>query len=199
MDYQKEQIEASVIVRFIYQFAAFEKIVKNIFSTTVAQSDYRSLLYYFYGALQGSKGYINYVGHTWAKPELGRYKKTEKFTGFTLIQMIKIDQQEHLVPNFNFALQSENTPMLEFPFHDACIKLVNMRNKIAHETDELDFTDEDVVETMPLSKIVAEQCEYLHGFDLNKMSNNAIQVYSNLHTLDRLLTIIEEKQNVDDA
>lgn len=199
MDYQREQIEASVIIKFICRFTAFEKVVKKIFSVSVAQSDHRSLLYYFYGALQGSKGYIDYVGHTWAKPELGKYKKTEKFSGFTLLQIIKIDQQEHLVPDFGFNLQSENTAMLEFPFHDVCIKLINMRNRIAHECDELVFTDEDVVETMPLSKIVAEQCTYLRGFDLNKMSNNAIQVYSNLHALDRLLTILEEKQDADDT
>ncbi|WP_301665776.1 hypothetical protein, partial [uncultured Alistipes sp.] len=70
---------------------------------------------------------------------------------------------------------------------DSVIKFINMRNKLAHELNDISFNDKDVVERLSSSYIKQDAFEWLEGLDVTMMDNETIAIYSNLIYINKIL------------
>lgn len=76
---------------------------------------------------------------------------------------------------------------LSFTLHDSVLKFINMRNKLAHELDDISFKDKDVVKSLSSSYIKQDAFEWLEGLDVTMMNNETIAIYSNLIYINKIL------------
>ena len=99
---------------------------------------------------------------------------------FTSNQIIKIHRQCHLLDMFDFNIQSINNKNTEYTFADSYIKLLNMRNKLAHELSHLVFKGSDVIELLSNDYIEKNSSEWLSYLDTKLMTDESKSIFSNL-------------------
>jgi len=188
-------IDSLVICRYISLYAKFEKNIKEIFSHSLLEKDHkiRSKLFFYFGCSVGKKVYIDYDNNL-VKMDNLLFKDEELFNDLNMNQMIRIDKKEHLIDIFDFNISSVMNRNLEYTFHDCCIKLIKMRNILAHELDDLEFKEADVIETFSNTYIEKNKKEWLDSFDIGSMKQSAICVYSNFSIMEMILEKIKTRE-----
>ena len=116
-----------------------------------------------------------------------RYNDAELFKELSLNKIVKFDRKECIISEFRANIDSIQTKSLSFTFHDSVIKFINMRNKLAHELNDISFNDKDVVERLSSSYIKQDAFEWLEGLDVTMMDNETIAIYSNLIYINKIL------------
>ena len=82
--------------------------------------------------------------------------------------------------------------MQQYAFHDSCLKLINMRNKLAHELDSIVFkSSNDIIETLSFSTIEHNKIDWLEDFDLSKMDDMALGIYSNIIYMNIIINTLQ--------
>ena len=174
------QIKSLLIFDFLNEYNQFEKIVRTVFEKNIPKlpKEKKQQLYFFYGGKIGSC--IEYEDPGLKFQEL-KYDSNENFSQLTINQILKIFKPNPgVIPEFNFQISSIQRSMTEFPFFDSAIKLLNMRNKLAHELIHLEFKNRDIIEQLSMEKIISETFEILNDYDISKMDNDSKQIASNI-------------------
>ena len=114
----------------------------------------------------------------------------------SLNQIIKIDRKEQAFDVFKFGIKSKTKKMLELEFHDCCIKLLQMRNKLAHEFQGLDL-EKETIELLHETQIAGSK-DWLEGYELKYMTQQSKQIFSNYIIMEELLEILLDKKNKDE-
>lgn len=185
----KLQLKSLLIVHYISYFAKIENLVKQIFQKRVVEQDhkYKSKLYFMYGSVVGNDIYYDIDNECLALVGNRRYNDAELFKELSLNKIVKFDRKECIISEFRANIDSIQTKSLSFTFHDSVIKFINMRNKLAHELNDISFNDKDVVERLSSSYIKQDAFEWLEGLDVTMMDNGTIAIYSNLIYINKIL------------
>ena len=185
------QIEALLIRQFIVVYDELETEIRNIFTENISIiSPQKKELLFFYLAGIKSNVHIDY-GNRSLSVVSARYCSNENFSMFTSNQIIKIHRQCHLLDMFDFNIQSINNKNTEYTFTDSYIKLLNMRNKLAHELSHLVFKDSDVIELLANDYIEKNSSEWLSYLDAKLMTDESKSIFSNLIMMN---VIIKEQK-----
>lgn len=182
-------IKSIVLTQFLSLYMKLEVLVKKIFQSEILSigADRKNKLSFFYGVTVGYKPFMNYFQGTVEQTKIKKFSKEEQFTELNFNNIIKIDREEHFISSFNFKIDSVSKNNIEYLFHDCCNKLIKMRNKIAHEIDNVEFKDEDIIELQSTNFFVNYDNKLLDGFDLNRMDNATSAMYSNVVYLNIIL------------
>ena len=185
----KLQLKSLLIVHYISYFAKIENLVKQIFQKRIVEQDhkYKSKLYFMYGSVVGNDIYYDIDNECLALVGNRRYHDAELFKELSLNKIGKFDRNECIISEFRANIDSIQTKSLSFTFHDSVIKFINMRNKLAHELNDISFNDKDVVERLSSSYIKQDAFEWLEGLDVTMIDNETIAIYSNLIYINKIV------------
>lgn len=178
-------IKAVAVYKFLNEFNKLEYIVKDKFSkiTVEATASEKNKLYFYHGGLAG-KVVINYNVETLNYQEI-QFNVNEDFKHFTLNQMIKILQNSDLKKYFPENINSIQKANNQIEFFGSIKRLINMRNKLAHELINLNFKDSDCIELLKIP-IIEEKLKII--FDINYAEVDQIQIiYSNIVYINILI------------
>lgn len=113
------------------------------------------------------------------------------FKDLKVNQMIKIFKRDPCLKKFNFEVPSIQRETTTISFYDCVIRLLNMRNKLAHEMSSLQFNNQDLIELLTFEQLEDHSFEILQSFDLRKMDNMTQYIASNIVYMQKLLVILE--------
>lgn len=173
-------IEALIIYNYLREYIEFENIVKKEFISnfTALNEEYKNRVYFYLGGVGSMNTYIDYDTYSLVK-ETNRYDNSKLLNRLTMNQIIKLERKEKAIESFNKSVKSIQRPMMEFSFYDCCIKLINTRNKMAHEFCNLDIKDKDSIEILSKAKIEQMKPEWLSDFEYNELENSMQAILSN--------------------
>lgn len=188
------QIEALVIRYYIVLYDELEKEIKRLFSEKIAQIDAtkKELLYFYLAGIKSNNVHIEYGSKALVVTN-SRFSSEENFSMLTLSQIIKIQREEHLLDVFDFNIQSINSKTTEYLFTDCCIKLLNMRNKLAHEISSLKFMDQDIIEILSNEYIENNGSEWFSSLDTKLMTDESKSIFSNLIIMKKILSAVRKR------
>ncbi len=183
------QIRSLMVYGFLDEYNRLERTIRNVFedSIEVLPANFKQQLYFYYGGKIGT--YIEYESQSIKIKELN-YTEKENFKDFSINQIIKIFKNNKSLERFNFSIESIQRPTIIFPFYDCIIRLLNMRNKLAHEVAELNFKDGDLVELLSPEQIAQEPFVLLQSYDLLKMDEMTQYIASNIIYIRKIITML---------
>ena len=178
-------VKAVAVYKFLNEFNKLEHIVKDKFSqiTVDATDSEKNKLYFYHGGLAG-KVVIDHNDETLNYQEI-QFDVNENFKHFTLNQVIKILQNSDLKKYFPENINSMRKANNQIEFLGSIKRLINMRNRLAHELINLKFKDKDYIELLPIDTI---EKKLEMTFDINYDEADQIQIiYSNIVYINSLI------------
>ncbi len=187
------QLEALSVRYFIVKFDELESQVKNLFSHNIGKisNENKQMLYFYLAGIKGT--YIDYSSNS-LKTNDAKYSATEKFSQFSLSQIIKIQRQNNLLDLFDFTIQSLNSKTSAYTFTDCCVKLINMRNKLAHEIAHLSFTDKDIIELLSNDYIKNNSTSLYGSLDTEQMNDDTKCIFSNIIMMEQVIDSLSKRE-----
>lgn len=190
----KLQIKSLLIVHYVSTFSLLEKIIKQIFQEriVVKEHKHKSKLYFAYGCLVGNDVYYDFENESLCLNGIRKYKDDELFNNLNINKIIKFDRKEHLIEDFETTIPSIQTKNLSYTLHDIIIKLIEMRNVLAHEVDEINFKSKHIIEQLSLDNLKQYPLEFLEGLDIHIMDNASINIYSNIIYMHKIVDQLDK-------
>ena len=168
----------------------FEKFLKGT-CQPYPQKFYSNCIFY-YGGKIGT--YIEYEAHSVRLNSLD-FKEGELFKTLSINQIVKIFKNSPHLKAFNFDVESIRLSTTAFTFYDCIIRLLNMRNKLAHEVVDLQFSNRDLIELLSHEQIAREQFDLLQNYDIRKMDEMTLYIASNIVYIRKLLSKLSDDVN----
>lgn len=180
------QLKSLIIFEFLNLFNEFEQLVRNVFERNIPTlpPPKKQQLYFFYGGKLGT--YIEYEEST-VKLSSIKYKEEEYFKELTINQILRIFKTDPCIGDFNFDVESLQRSTTVFPFIDCAIKLIKMRNKLAHDLVNLKFRNDELIELLTLDKIKNESFSILQNFDIDNIDNITQHIASNIIYMRKMI------------
>ena len=178
----KLQIKSLLIVHYVSTYSVLEKVIKKIFQEriVVKEHKHKSKLYFAYGCMVGNDVYYDFENESLCLNGIRKYKDDELFKNLSINKIIKFDRKEHLIEDFDTTIDSIQTKNLSYTLHDVIIKLIEMRNVLAHEVDNIIFKEKHIVDNLSIEHIKMHPYYWLEGLDVNRIDNESLAIYSNL-------------------
>lgn len=189
------QLRSIIICDFLDKYNNLEKKIRFVLKNNLLKlsPDILNQLYFYYGGKIST--YYEYETQTIKLKELP-FKKEEKFGEFSIKQIIKIFKNNKGLEAFNFTVQSIKNSVITFSFCDCILRLISMRNKLAHEMVNLDFKGSDVVELLSWQQIAQEYPELCQNYDFQKMDDMTKYVGSNVVYLKKIINELDMQGSV---
>lgn len=193
----KLQIKSILLAHYITYFTKLEKTIKQIFQRRIVEKEhkYKSKLYFAYGCVVGNDLFYDFDKECISLIGNRKYSDTELFNNLNINKIIKFDRKEHIIDDFQLNINSMQSKHLSFSFHDSVLKLIKMRNKLAHELNEIDFDNKDIIEKLSLKFISDNRFEWLDGLDVNMMEDESIDIYSNLIYMLHIIELLSNRES----
>mgnify|MGYP002709913332 CR=1 FL=1 len=185
------QLKSLVVFEFFKEYNELEQTIREVFERNISflPSEILQQLYFYYGGKIGS--YIEYESHT-VRLDSVNFRKGESFRKLSINQIVKIFKDHPCIKSFDFEVPSIQRAATVFPFYDCVIRLLNMRNKLAHEVVDLHFKDQDIIELLSIERIAKEQFDLLQNYDIRRMDNMTLYVASNIVYIRKILSKLRE-------
>ena len=175
-----EQLDALSIYHFLLKYAELEEAIKKIyvqewpnFSREVQQR-----LMFYQGGLSMQKSYIEYDTYSLITQH-HKFDVKTMLNNLTLNQMIKIERREKQISELKCDIQSLQNRTIIYPCIDCILKLLNMRNILAHKMNNLNFKNKEYIDVLKNEIIQQSNLEWLEMYDLNLLSESARYIISN--------------------
>jgi hypothetical protein len=180
------QIKSLMVYEFLNEYNKLEYLIREIFERNIHSlpTNVIQQLYFFYGGRIGS--YIDTEGETVRLTSV-KYKENDVFKELTVNQIIKIFKKNPCLDAFNFEIQSIQRAGVTFTFFDCVIRIINMRNILAHEIVNIFFKDKDLIELLSLDQLELQKFEMLRNYDICKMDNMTRYIASNIVYMRRMM------------
>lgn len=193
-EFAQRQIEALSIRYYTKLYNELENEIKDYFVENISSisSKNRELLYFALAGIKSNQ-IVFEVDNASITLQKVKYISDEKFSAFTVNQIIKLQKKYDLLPDLNFNVQSINRKKTVYPFSDCVLKLINMRNKLAHEMSHLSFKDSDIIEIVSNDCICEKSQLWFEALDTTLMSDEAKCIFSNLLIMENLLTELRKR------
>lgn len=188
------QIRSILIYEFLNEYNQLEQMIRNTFEQSIPQLPAKVIqqLYFYNGGRIGT--YIDTEEES-IKLTTAQYKDNDMFRGLTINQIIKIFKQNPCLKAFNFGIPSIQRSTTEFSFYDCVIRLLNMRNILAHEMENIQFKNKDLIEFLTFDQLEAEGFQLLQNYDIRKMDNMTQYIASNIVYMRKLLAILDSSKS----
>ncbi|MCM1237546.1 MAG: hypothetical protein NC489_46365, partial [Ruminococcus flavefaciens] len=191
--------EALVVYNYMVLYDVFEHKLKDLFVKKVKAIKYDKensskieRLYFYLGCVGMLSNYIEYDTYSTVSKH-NKFGGSDMINQFTLVQMVRIDEQEKLIECFKFNINSINNPkLLQYSFHDCCKKLTNMRNLLAHNFSNLKANAQNAIEILSDDKISALKSRWLENFDVKNMNDKSKLIFSNYIYMAEILEKLEK-------
>ena len=180
------QLKSLLVYELFKEYTELELLIRKIFekSLPTLSPEYIQQLYFYLGGKIGS--YIEYESHSLKLTKL-IFKPSESFRGLSVNQIIKMFKETSYIEAFNFSISSIRSSKVEYSFYDCCTRLINMRNKLAHEVVNLQFKDSDLIDMLTREQIAAESFDALQNYDIQKIDDMTMYIASNIVYIRQLL------------
>lgn len=180
------QLKSLVVFEFLKEYNELEQTIRKVFERNLSTLPQKILqqLYFYYGGKIGT--YIEYEAHSVRLSSLD-FKEGELFKILSINQIVKIFKDYPCLEEFNFTVESVQRTTTVFPFYDCVIRLLNMRNKLAHEVADLHFKDSDLIELLSCDQIAQEPFDLLQNYDIQKMDDMTLYIASNIIYIRKLI------------
>lgn len=190
------QLKSLVVYQFLDTFNKLEKIVKRDFKESLkyVDKDILNKLYFYYGGLIGT--YIDNDVEALKLTE-NRYKREEEFGLLKVNQILKINKSTNAIKKYNDSINSVQRESTAFDLQSCIIKLINMRNVLAHEIYECSFKDKDIIELLSKEKIRDAQFEFLINYDTDLMDDMTKSIISNYYYMNKIILLLNEDENIE--
>ena len=186
------QIKSLVVFEFLDTYNSLEQIIRKVFEKNLPNLEENILqqLYFYYGSRVGT--YVEYESQS-VKLKSVSFKKEEQFKDLSINQIVKIFKSNNSLEAFEFSIESMQRAKAEFSFYDCVIRLLNMRNKLAHELVDLQFKDQDLIELLTYDQLSKEPLFLLQNFDIQKMDNMTLYIASNIVYMRKIIEKLKAK------
>ena len=179
-DFLELQIESLVLYNYIKAYDKFEKFILTEFKQSFdsLSNDIKQRIYFYLGCVGNLETYIEYDTYSTVS-RTNKFSEQKSLSKLTFNQVVKLDKKEKIISKFNIEVQSLARKKVVFPFHDCCLKLLQMRNTLAHEFIKFVSQDNNTIELLP-SQIIVDHFEpWLNDFTIESMSDLSKAIYSN--------------------
>ena len=185
------QLQFIMICDFLDEYNRLERTIRDVFENSISTlpPSIKQQLYFYYGGKIGT--YIEYESHGIKINELNYYEE-EMFKQLSINQIIKIFKSNKCLKAFNFSIKSVQRSTIIFPFYDCIIRLLNMRNKLAHEVSNLNFRDGDIIELLSPEQISQQPFELLRNYDLLKIDATTQSIASNIIYIRKIISKLSD-------
>lgn len=186
------QIKSILVFGFFDEYNKLERVIRQVFEMSLPDLPLktRQQLYFYYGGKIGT--YIEYEAHS-VKLNSIKFKDDELFKELSINQIVKIFKYSSCIEAFNFNIKSIRQATTEFSFYDCVIRLLNMRNRLAHEVMDLHFKNQDLIELLSYEQIEKESYELLKNYDLQLIDDMTQYIASNIVYIRKILSVLEAK------
>lgn len=167
---------------YFEKFKILENNIRALFENQLTYIN-KNLLYFYYGSKIDV--YMEFDSYKITSYPL-KFDDNEMFKKITINQIIKLNRKKHYIDKLDNTIQSIQIKSCCFNISDICLKLISMRNKLAHEINCCDFKNGDIIELLSDEFIQ----KYTDSYDLNisYMDNDTKIIFSNLIYIDVILT-----------
>lgn len=190
----REHIRSLMVFTFLNEYIQLEFVIRKVFEVNIDTLPPNILqqLYFYYGGKIST--YIEYESHGVKVKEL-KYNEKEQFKDFSIIQIIKVFKKNNCLKAFNFSIDSIRNSIKSISFYDCIIRLINMRNILAHELTNLTFNEKDIVEMLSINQISEESFNLLKNYDLSIMDDTTQCIASNIVYIRKLILKLDSGNN----
>lgn len=185
------QIRSLIIFEFLKEYNLLEKLIREVFEENISNLPPAILqkLYFYNGGRIAT--YIDFEEDS-LKLNVVKYKNDDKFKELKINQIIKIFKGNSCLKEFDFTVPSMQRTTVNFHFYDCILRLLNMRNKLAHEMVHLQFSDKDLIELLNFVQFEKESLEILQNFNVGIMDDVTQYIASNLLYMRRISKKLNE-------
>lgn len=188
------QIKSLMIYEFLNEYNRLEQMIREIFETNISllPTEIIQQLYFYNGGRIGT--FIDFEESA-LKLNIVKYKDNDVFKELKINQIIKMFKKNPCLEAFNFEIQSIQRTTTAFSFYDCVIRLLNMRNILAHEMVNIQFKDRDLIELLSFDQLEEQDFAILQNYDVRKMDNMTQYIASNLVYMRRLISVLETSKD----
>lgn len=182
---------------FLLEYNNLENLVKETYisSWPSFSEDLKNRLLFFIGGTKSEILYFDFDTYQLVENRR-KYELKALLNELRLIHIMKIERKEHQIGAFHFNIQSLNVKQVELDSISCILKLIDMRNILAHRMTDLDFKEKSVIELISDKAISEKGISWLEEFDLSKMDSATKSIVSNyIYMID----IIEKIRRNDDG
>ncbi len=185
------QTKAFVVFHFLHRFNSIEKLVNDIFALSISSFSEinKRRLHYYYG---GRIATYNDQDQDWIKIKEVKFDAGEKFADFKPLQILKFDKQFNMITDFSFEVESLQSAMQLYDFRSCMVKVIKMRNKLAHELVDCNFNTQDIIEPLSNENMIKYGEKYLLGNSEAVIDQMTKEVLSNLIYMDIMIKKLRE-------
>ena len=192
MTLDKKRTEAYVSQIYFELYNRMERCIKDIFSNYFNNEMsliLRKRLIYYAGWLFSDIRMVDFDTYS-LKREIQKYDEKTVLSRMTLKQIMKFCEKESDYTRFDFSIPSINKKMENISFFTCCSKWIDMRNKLAHLYEGLDFS-KNVIEVLNNSELKKYCIGFLDESEIESLSENGIYILSNYIYLQKANKIIQ--------
>ena len=180
-----EQLNALSIYHFLLKYTSLEEMLKKFYVQKWPNfnSEVQQRLMFYQGGLNMQKSFIEYDTYSLIIQH-HKFDVKAMLNNLTLNQMIKVERKENQIPELRCDIQSLQNKTIVYPFIDCILKLLNMRNILAHKMNDLNFKNKECIDVLKNEIIQKRDIEWLEMYDLNLLSESARCIVSNYIYMD---------------
>lgn len=175
-----EQLDALSIYHFLLKYATLEEMIKGLYVRKWSDFDaeVQQRMMFYQGGLNMQKSFIEYDTYSLVTKH-HKFDVKAMLNNLTLNQMIKVERKERQIPELRCDIQSLQNRTIVYPCIDCILKLLNMRNILAHKMNDLNFKNKEYIDVLKNQIIHQRNIEWLETYDLNLLSESARCIVSN--------------------
>lgn len=188
------QIKSLMIYEFLKDYNRLEKVIRKIFEDSLSSLPDKIIyqLHFYNGSRLGAC--IDFQNDA-AKLNIVKFDENETFHELKIHQIIKLFRKNSCLNAFELTVPSVQRTATEYSFYDCVLRLLHMRNILAHEMVDLTFTNADLIELLSIEQIESQNFEILKNYDIHRMDNMTQYIASNLVYMRKLIDMLESSQH----
>lgn len=192
-----EEMDALVMYKFLILYNRFENKIKEIYRMEWVDlnEDVKRRVAYYVGSIKGINAYIEYDTYS-TKQDIYRYDEDSLISKMTINQIIRMERKEKNVGLFNFQIDSKLNKQLTLISYDCSLKLISMRNKLAHDILNINFKSADIIEVLPNNIFEKEKDAWILNLQLDKLSDFGRAILSNYIFMNEILDRFETERAI---
>lgn len=144
-----EQLDALSIYHFLLNYTTLEEMIKSLYVEKWPDfnNEVQQRLMFYQGGLNMQKSFIEYDTYS-VVTQHHKFDVEAMLNNLTLNQMIKVERKENQISELKFDIQSLQNRTIVYPCIDCILKLLNMRNILAHKMNDLNFKNKEYIDVL---------------------------------------------------
>jgi len=182
-----EQLDALCIYHFLLLYIKLEEKIKALYINKWPDfsNELQQRIMFYQGGTNLQRSYIEYDTYS----VITQHHKFDVYTmlnKLTLNQIVRLEKKENQLIELKYEQPSMLNKTLVYPYIDCILKLLNMRNILAHEMSTLNFKNKDYIDILTNEIIEGKELPWLMEYDLNLLSDSARCILSNYIYMDSI-------------